>query len=291
MEALLHDYQAYLKDSRKLSNNTLESYHRDLKQFILYLKDEGIRHPKDVSHTTLLTYCTSLEKKGKAASTIARNVASLRCFYQFLFQRKVVENNPAESLEAPRGPKKLPSTLSFEEVDRLLKQPVGKGFKPARDRAMLELLYATGLRVSELITLNVTDVDLNLGFIRCCHDRSRERIIPLGTKAIEAVKDYLDHYRPKNGQNRIFLNVQGKPLSRQGFWKIIKTYANQAGINKPITPHTLRHSFATHLLQNGADIQAVQEMMGHSDISTTQVYAQMIRSRIKDVYNKAHPRA
>jgi len=147
MEALLHDYQTYLKDSRKLSKNTLESYLRDLKQFICYLKDEGIRHPKDVSHTTLLTYCTSLEKKGKAASTIARNVASLRCFYQFLFQQNIMKNNPAEGLEAPRGPKKLPSTLSFEEVDRLLKQPVGKGFKPARDRAMLELLYATGLRI------------------------------------------------------------------------------------------------------------------------------------------------
>lgn len=291
MEALLQDYQTYLKDSRKLSSNTLESYHRDLQQFMHYLSDEGIRHPKDVSHTTLLTYCSNLEKKGKAVSTIARNVASLRCFYQYLFHVNVMENNPAEALEAPRGPKKMPSTLSFQEVERLLKQPAGKGFKPARDRAMLELLYATGLRVSELITLNVTDVDFNLGFIRCCHDRSKERIIPLGSKAVEAVIDYLDHYRPKNGQKSIFLNVQGKPLSRQGFWKIIKTYASQAGIDKPITPHTLRHSFATHLLQNGADIQAVQEMMGHSDISTTQVYAQMIRSRIKDVYNKAHPRA
>jgi len=291
MEALLLDYQTYLKDSRKLSSNTLESYHRDLQQFMLYLSDEGIRHPKDVSHTTLLTYCSILEKKGKAVSTIARNVASLRCFYQYLFHEKVMENNPAEALEAPRGPKKLPNTLSFHEVERLLKQPDGKGFKPARDRAMLELLYATGLRVSELITLSVSDVDLNLGFIRCCKDRSRERIIPLGSKAVEAVIDYLDHHRPVNGEKSLFLNVKGKPLSRQGFWKIIKTYASQAGIEKPITPHTLRHSFATHLLQNGADIQAVQEMMGHSDISTTQVYAQMIRSRIKDVYNKAHPRA
>lgn len=291
MEALLHGYQTYLRDSRKLSHNTLESYHRDLKQFIHFLGAEGIHHPKDATYTTLLTYCSDLDKNGKAASTIARNVASLRCFYQYLFQSKVVERNPADGLESPRGPKRLPSTLTFDEVDRLLKQPKGKSFKPARDKAMLELLYATGLRVSELITLKVTDADLSLGFIRCCHDRSKERIIPLGTKAIEAVVDYLEHYRPKNGENKLFLNVMGKPLSRQGFWKIIKTYANQAGINKPITPHTLRHSFATHLLQNGADIQAVQEMMGHSDISTTQVYAQMIRSRIKDVYNKAHPRA
>ncbi len=291
MEALLNDYHLYLKEGRKLSSSTLESYRRDLQQYIHYLSCEGIRHPKDANHTTLLTYCSNLEKRGKAASTIARNVASLRCFYHYMFQRKVMDKNPAEGLEAPRSVKKPPSILSFDEVDRLLQQPSGRGFKPSRDKAMLEVLYATGLRVSELISLKMTDIDLGLGFIRCCHPGSKERIIPLGRKAVEAVNQYILHYEPRNEPTSLFLNVQGKSLSRQGFWKIIKTYAKQAHIEKPITPHTLRHSFATHLLQNGADLQAVQEMMGHSDISSTQVYAQMIRSRIKDVYNKAHPRA
>jgi integrase/recombinase XerD len=291
MEALLNHYRSYLKDDRKLSANTLESYHRDLHQFIDYLLELGIDHPRDANHTTLMSYCSVLERRGRAASTIARNIASLRCFYRFLFQQKEVAKNPADGLEAPLNHKKLPSILSLEEVDKLLRQPSGKTRKAARDRAMLELLYATGIRVTELISLHLADVDLSLGFIRCTQGRSRERIIPLGSKAIESVRIYLEKHRPQSKHSRLFLNMQGSPLTRQGFWKIIKFYAAQAGINKPITPHTLRHSFATHLLQNGADLQAVQEMMGHSDISTTQVYAQMIRSRIKDVYNKTHPRA
>ena len=291
MEALLHQYRSYLKNDRKLSSNTLESYHRDLQQFIIYLADEGVAHPKEVNKTMLMTYCSVLEKRGRAASTIARNVASLRSFYHFLFQQKAVETNPAEELEAPRTLKRMPNTLSFEEVDHLLSLPSGEDFKGYRDRAMLELLYATGIRVTELISLQLADIDLSLGFVRCSQERSRERIIPLGSKAIQSVKIYLEEYRPRTSEKNLFLNVQGKPLSRQGFWKIIKAYAKSAGIDKSITPHTLRHSFATHLLQNGADIQAVQEMMGHSDVSTTQVYAQLIRNRIKDVYNKAHPRA
>ena len=291
MEALMQQYRNYLIKDRKLSSNTLESYQRDLQQFFTYLGEQGVPHPRDASQTTLIGYCLSMEHRGKAPSTIARNVASLRCFYHYLLQQQEIRQNPAEQLESPRSQKKLPSILSFDEVEKLLHQPSGKGFKAYRDKAMLELLYATGIRVSELISLHLKDVDLSLGFIRCCQERSRERIIPLGSKAVESVRKYLEKYRPHNDQTLLFLNVQGKPLTRQGFWKIIKSYATKAGIDKPITPHTLRHSFATHLLQNGADLQAVQEMMGHSDISTTQVYAQMIHSRIKDVYNKAHPRA
>ncbi|SMP48380.1 site-specific tyrosine recombinase XerD [Anoxynatronum buryatiense] len=291
MEALMQQYRTYLVKDRKLSSNTLESYQRDLQQFFVYLGEQGVPHPRDASQTTLIGYCLSMEHKGRAPSTIARNVASLRCFYHYLLQQQMIRQNPAEQLESPRSQKRLPSILSFDEVEKLLHQPSGKGFKAYRDKAMLELLYATGIRVSELISLHLKDVDLSLGFVRCCQERSRERIIPLGSKAIESVRRYLEKYRPHSDQTLLFLNVQGKPLTRQGFWKIVKSYAVKAGIDKPITPHTLRHSFATHLLQNGADLQAVQEMMGHSDISTTQVYAQMIHSRIKDVYNKAHPRA
>ena len=291
MEALLSQYHHYLKYERKLSDNTLESYLRDLQQFVAYLLEEGISHPGDASHTTLLRYFAKLEHNGRAAATIARNVASLRNFYRYLMQERTIDQNPAEGLEAPRNHKKMPNILTFQEVESLLAQPTANNFKGSRDRAMLELLYATGIRVSELIYLKMEDVDLSLGFIRCCHERSRERIIPLGTKAVASVKAYLTHYRPHTEETLLFLNVQGRSLTRQGFWKIIKSYAAKAGIQQSITPHTLRHSFASHLIQNGADLQAVQEMMGHSDISTTQVYAQMIRNRIKDVYNKTHPRA
>ena len=291
MESLFNQYETYLREDRKLSANTLESYCRDLAQFVDYISHQGIDHPGEVNDTMLMSYCMMMEQKGRAVSTIARNVASLRCFYQYLHQTRMTDHNPAEHLEAPRSKRRFPSILSLDEVDTLLKQPTGNGFKATRDRAMLEVLYATGIRVSELISLKTSDVDISLGFIRCCADQTRERIIPIGTKAIESVRYYIENTRPQNGQSLLFLNYQTKPLTRQGFWKIIKSYAQKAGIDKSITPHTLRHSFAAHLLQNGADIQAVQEMMGHSDISTTQVYAQLVRNRIKDVYNKTHPRA
>jgi len=294
MEELILNFGSYLIKEKQLSANTLESYNRDIRQYTLYLEENQIDLFKNTNKTTIITYMIYLQKLGKATSTISRNLASIRSFYQYLLLNKMVEADPTNNLESPKTEKKLPSILSLKEIDTLLNQPEEDSPKGIRDKAMLELLYATGIRVSELISLNTNDININMGYIRC-YNNSKERIIPIGSVALKALKDYLEAHKEQLSNVKedapLFMNVQGKRLTRQGFWKIIKAYTKKANIQKKITPHTLRHSFATHLIQNGADLKSVQEMLGHSDISTTQIYMNLSKNKIKEVYNKTHPRA
>jgi integrase/recombinase XerD len=243
---------------------------------------------------SIKTYLDSLKINGKAVSTVSRNLASLRSLYQYLHKTKVVNEDPTTNIESPKIERRPPKVLSTEQVELLLDQPKCVDLKGYRDKAMLELVYATGIRVTELISLNLDDINLENGYIKCSN-RTKQRIIPIGTMAVNALKDYMDKSRnillKDENDTSLFVNVNGQRLTRQGFWKIVKQYKTQANIDVDITPHTLRHSFAMHLLQNGAELRAIQEMLGHSDISSTQVYAQMEQNRIKDVYMKTHPRA
>ena len=292
--AYIDEYTSFMSNVRHKSINTVESYGRDIKQYLTYLSNTGITDLSEATKTTILTYLISLQRQGRSASTVSRTLASLRSFYIFMIQNGNAKSDPTSSLEAPHVEKKLPQILSNAEVELLLEQPQCHDNKGIRDKAMLELLYATGIRVSELINLNLQDVNLNMRFIRC-GTAKKERIVPMGNKSYEAMKNYLDNVRSlmiKSAEEEaLFVNCSGVRLSRQGFWKLIKHYQCSAGIEKTITPHTLRHSFAAHLLENGADIHAIQEMMGHADISSTQIYSHLMNSRIKDVYEKAHPRA
>ncbi|MGE5328392.1 MAG: site-specific tyrosine recombinase XerD [Deltaproteobacteria bacterium] len=294
MQAIIDRFVGFLEKDKRLSSNTLQSYKRDIDQYISFLKDMNLSSIENSNKTTVIAYLLNLQKKGRATSTISRNLASIRSFYQYLSRVKIVEGDPTVNLESPKAEKKLPQILSTKEVELLLEQPKCTDLKGFRDKAMLEVLYATGIRVSELISLDLEDVNCEVGFVRC-NKGSRERIVPIGTMAIKALKDYLDKARhlliADMKEKSLFVNVNGKRLTRQGFWKIIKQYKNQAKISKEITPHTLRHSFAAHLLENGADLRSIQEMLGHSDISSTQIYAQLAKNKIKDVYKKTHPRA
>jgi len=295
MESYVNQFINYLEVERGLAQNTLESYGRDLHQFQNYLENGNMEILKDSNRTTITTYLSSLQAKGRAVSTISRNLAAIKSFYQYLVRERYLENDPAANLESPKLEKKLPKVLTILEVEELLKQPSGLLPAGLRDKAMLELLYATGIRVSELISLNISDVNLEMGYIKCYGKGAKERIIPLGSIAVKCVQDYLAKGRSKlirtYEEASLFVNHHGNRLTRQGFWKIIKKYAHEAAINKEITPHTLRHSFATHLLENGADLRSVQEMLGHADISTTQIYTHVTNNHLKEVYDKAHPRA
>lgn len=291
-EMEVQSFIAYLEADKGASKNTILSYKRDLQKFDEYLAKQGINDAARVTDTTLNSYVLFLEKNGSAPSSISRNIASIKAFFGYLFQEKKINDNPALKLKAPKIEKKFPEILTIQETDTLLEQPNGKTAKGIRDKAMLELLYATGIRVSELIGLKVADVNVKLGYI-ICNAGEKERVIPFGTKAKSALVDYLKSARTEllhgNESEYMFINCSGKEMSRQGFWKLIKYYGEKAGIKSELTPHTLRHSFAAHMVENGADLRAVQEMMGHSDISTTQVYLNM-NSRLRDVYVKAHPR-
>lgn len=295
MESFVNEFINYLEVERGLAKNTLESYGRDLRQYYSYLHNGKIDAVKQANRTTIVTYLEQLQTKGRAVSTISRNLAAIKSFYQFLVRERYLDKDPAANLESPKLEKKLPKILTIAEVEELLKQP--NNFLPAgmRDKAMLELLYATGIRVSELISLNISDVNLEMGYIKCYGKGSKERIVPLGSIAAKCVQEYTNRGRSKlvrtYDEAALFVNHHGNRLTRQGFWKIIKKYAHEASIMKEITPHTLRHSFATHLLENGADLRSVQEMLGHADISTTQIYTQVTKNRLKEVYEKAHPRA
>lgn len=293
-QTYVDEYTSFMANVRHKSENTVESYGRDIKQYITYLNNTGITDLTSATKTTVLSYLLALQKQGRAASTVSRTLASLRSFYIFMIQRGNAKTDPTSNLEAPHVEKKPPQVMTSAEVELLLEQPVCTDNKGIRDKAMLELLYATGIRVSELINLNVNDVNLQMSFIRCNTGR-RERIVPMGNKAYEALTAYMANVRnvmiKSPEEEALFVNCSGVRLSRQGFWKIIKHYQSSAGIEKDITPHTLRHSFAAHLLENGADLRAIQAMMGHADISSTQVYSNLMNSHIKDVYEKAHPRA
>jgi tyrosine recombinase XerD len=294
MEELVQSFVSFLENDKRLSLNTLQSYRRDIEQYVAYLDSINIHSLSITNKTTVITYLLYLQKKGRATSTISRNLASIRSFYQYSSKMGIIEADPTTDLESPKVEKKLPQILSTQEVELLLEQPKCVDLKGYRDKAMLELLYATGIRVSELISLNISDINMDMAFIRC-NKGTRERMIPIGTMAINALIEYFGKARnfliQSVDEKAAFVNVNGKRLTRQGFWKIIKQYKNQAKINKDITPHTLRHSFAAHLLENGADLRSIQEMLGHSDISSTQIYAQIAKNKIKEVYKKTHPRA
>lgn len=294
MEKEIKEFISYLHNTKKMSGNTEVSYERDLKKMMQYFQEvHQLTKVQEITQTSLNSYMLYLEKNRFAASTVSRSVASMRAFFQYLYQEHKIEGNPAEYLRPPKVEKKMPEILSVNEVDLLLRQPSAQTPKGIRDKAMLELLYATGIRVSELISLQMADVNLTMGYINC-KDGDSERIIPFGSQAKKALQEYLYTVRGsflREQENTIlFTNCSGKPMSRQGFWKVLKHYAAMAGIEKDITPHTLRHSFAAHLIQNGADLKSVQEMLGHSDISTTQRYLNMNVYKIRDVYAKAHPR-
>jgi integrase/recombinase XerD len=295
MEQMVDTFLLHLKVERGLAKNTLDSYRRDLNKFIGYLHRQGITDLNDVDRRMLMAFMEDLHNQNRAAATISRNLAAIRSFYSFLLQENMVSSNPSAELDAPKIPKRLPNVMTVSQVARLMEQPNGKNAAGMRDKAMLELLYATGIRVSELVNLDLVDVNLEMGFLRCLGKGSKERIVPMGQKAVEAVGTYLQKGRGKlirnSEEEAVFVNMHGGRLTRQGFWKILKKYVRQAGFEGDITPHTLRHSFATHLLENGADLRAVQEMLGHSDISTTQIYTQVTAIHLRDVYQQSHPRA
>ena len=293
MEKQLKLFFEFLENDKKLSDNTLQSYKRDIKQFKEYLNQKG----KDYSNITkedMKEYIEHLQSIGKKASTISRCIASIRSFYQYELKNKKVEQDPTDQIQSPKIEKRVPSVLTSKEVALLLEQPKDVDLKGIRDKAMLEFAYATGMRVTEIISLNLEDVNIEEGYVTC-KNGSKQRNIPLGTMSLKALKEYIENARgiliKDESEKSLFVNINGKRLTRQGFWKIIKYYKEQAHITKDITPHVLRHSFATHLLQNGADLKAIQTMLGHSDISSTQVYMQFQDSGLKNVYKKAHPRA
>ncbi|MGK7378299.1 site-specific tyrosine recombinase XerD [Planococcus sp. 1R117A] len=293
----LDDYLHFLRVERQLASNTLVSYERDLKSYLQYLKEvEQLDSLRKVERVHILNHLRHLKETTKTSRTVARHISSIRSFHQFLIRERVVDNDPTVHLEMPQMEKKLPNVLSIEEVDALMQAPAANKANGLRDRAMLELLYASGMRVSECINLDIEDVNLTMGFVRCYGKGGKERIIPLGKSALSACKVYLENARnelvkPEAKTDSLFINQRGKRLTRQGFWKLLKQHAQKAGIQKELTPHTLRHSFATHLIENGADLRAVQEMLGHADISTTQIYTHVSKTRLKDVYSQFHPRA
>ncbi len=284
----------YLHMEKQTSLNTEVSYERDLRKMSQYLECQKIDSVKYVTETSLNSYLIYLEQNGMKPATISRNIASMKAFFSYLCKTHQIETDPAERLKAPKIEKKVPAILTMNEMNRLLEQPSGDSPKELRDKAMLELLYATGIRVSELISLKLSDINLQMEYISCA-DAHKERVIPFGKKAKEALKLYLRDGRPKLVEDEdsewLFTNCSGQAMSRQGFWKLIKSYGGKAGIESEITPHTLRHSFAAHMVGNGADLKAVQEMLGYADISAAQIYVQMNQNqKIRDVYVSTHPR-
>ena len=293
MEKQINNFLEFLKNDKKLSENTLQSYRRDIVQYEEYINVKNLNYIK-LDSEEINSYLKYLQKNNKKSSTISRSLASIRSFYQYLLRTKSIKKDPTEGIQSPKIEKKAPSVLSSQEVELLLEQPSTEDLKGMRDKAMLEFAYATGMRVTEIISLDIDSVDLDKGYV-VCKNGSKQRNIPLGTMSLKALKDYVENARPiiikDDSVKALFVNINGKRLTRQGFWKIVKYYKEQAHITKDITPNVLRHSFATHLLQNGADLKAIQTMLGHSDISSTQVYMQFQDEGLKNIYKKAHPRA
>lgn len=293
MEEQIELFLNYIKDEKKLSDNTFQSYRRDINQFEQYLNLNSLKF-EDVKENEIKGYLIYLNDLRKKPTTISRHLASIRLFYQYLLKGSKVKEDPTINIQAPKIEKKAPSILTSEEVNILLNQPQNVDLKGIRDKAMLEFAYATGMRVTEIISLNIEDVNIEDGIVNC-KTRTKTRTIPLGKISLNALKDYIENVREilinDKNEKALFVNINGKRLTRQGVWKIVKYYKEQAHITKEITPHVLRHSFATHLLQNGADLKSIQTMLGHSDISSTQVYMQFQDESLKNIYRKAHPRA
>ncbi len=293
MEEQLNLFFGFLEKEKKVSANTLQSYKRDLKQFEKYLQENGENYA-ELTDEGIKTYIKHMQEIGKKPSTISRGLASIRSFYQYEAKNKAVKSDPTDGIQSPKIEKRVPSILTSNEVALLLDQPKNVNLKGTRDKAMLEFAYATGMRVTEIISLNVEDINLETGYATCRNGK-KERTVPIGNMSLKALKDYMVNARntmiKDENEKALFVNVNGERLTRQGFWKIIKYYKEQAHIEKDITPHVLRHSFATHLLQNGADLKSIQTMLGHSDILSTQVYMQFQDESLKNIYKKAHPRA
>ena len=293
MEKQIKNFLEFLKTEKKVSQNTLQSYERDILQFEKYLNENKINYSK-IGQDEVKEYLNHLHEVGKKTSSVSRSLASIRSFYQYQVRVKKVKVNPTEGVQAPKVEKHTPCILSSQEVELLLDQPKDVDLKGTRDKAMLEFAYATGMRVTEMISLNIEDVNLENATV-VCKTGTKQRVIPLGSLSLKALKEYIEEARPilvrDEEEKALFVNINGRRLTRQGFWKIVKYYKEQAHITKDITPHVLRHSFATHLLQNGADLKSIQTMLGHSDISSTQVYMQFQDDSIKNIYRKAHPRA
>ena len=290
---LIGAYENYLSKVKQASANTVASYMRDIRQFADWLRLEESLDVIDASQSNISDYLSHLEEDGRSGATVSRNLASLKNFYAYLVTSGFLEKTPVTEIRITRGEKKLPQVLSSREIELLLAQPVCVDAKGLRDKAMLEVMYATGIRVTELIDLDVDDVNLDAGIIKCSGSK-KTRMIPLYPAALKALTDYLLDVRATMAdpeERALFVNIGGVRMSRQGFWKILKYYQGTAGIEKEITPHTLRHSFAVHLLENGADLGSLQELMGHSDISSTQLYTQMVNQKLKSVYEKCHPKA
>jgi integrase/recombinase XerD len=293
MEKQLKLFLEFLEKDKKLSSNTLQSYERDLRQYEAYMNEKNEKYNK-VTTENIKEYVKYLQKIGKKPATISRGLASIRSFYQYEIKNKKIKQDPTEGVKSPKIEQRIPSVLTASEVELFLDQPKGVDLKGIRDKAMLEFIYATGMRVTEIISLNLEDVNLEEGFV-ICKNGNKQRKIPLGSLALKTLNEYIENARPiliKNDDiTALFVNIKGDRLTRQGFWKIIKYYKEQANITKEITPYVLRHSFATHLLQNGADLKAIQTMLGHSDILSTQKYKLLQDDNIKDIYRSAHPRA
>ena len=292
-DIITQEFEDYLENVKRSSKNTIISYMRDLSKFLDFLDKNGIT-ARDAGREDIEAFSKYLKEEGRSAATVTRAVVSIRCFYNWMCESGYTELNPATGISLEKGAKKLPEILTEQEIGQLLKQPRCDDMKGYRDKAMLELMYATGIRVSELIAMDVDSVNLPARFIKC-RSQNGERVIPLHSAAVNALADYITLVRPSmlsyQQEQALFVNINGDRMSRQGFWKIVKAYARKAGINKAITPHTLRHSFAAHLLENGADLNSLKEMLGYSDISSTQVYTRLVQRELKDVYNRAHPRS
>ena len=287
------EYESWLANEKKAAANTLSSYVRDVRQFSVWMEERGV-DLTGAAQDDVKEYVRYLERHGKSNATVVRSVASLKSFYGYLMTLHAVPANPAKGFKPNRVERRLPAILTNKEVDLFLEQPDVSDPKGCRDKAMLELLYATGIRVSELISLDLSDINLSANFLRC-RGRTKERIVPLYKAAVKALSAYVSEVRPQlledPNETALFVNMNGERMSRQGFWKIVKHYQDKADIKKDITPHTLRHSFAAHLLENGADLKSIQEMLGHADISATQIYTQVVNQHLRDVYSRAHPRA
>ena len=294
MSRSLTDFLNYITTEKKATSNTFDSYRRDLSTYFSFLCALNCPSPEDATAKEVSLYAEHLQKSGKSNSTIARNLSSIRSYYQYMILQGEIRENPAKGIKYQANERKAPEILTTEEVSHLLDQPQNFNAKGVRDKAMLELLYATGMKVSELVDLEIQDLNLPLGLVHCRNSHGG-RMIPMYRTAVKALTEYVTHIRTSmlhdSSERALFVNANGVKLSRQGFWKIIKTYAQEAGIKKDITPQSIRHSFALHLLENGADIRSIQEMLGHSDISSTQFYAKIVKKHYQSVYNQFHPRA
>lgn len=291
----VEQFTDYLKTEKKMAKNSLEAYERDVNEFVAFEQSRGIEDARDASSTEIVAYLHSLKTAGKSAATVNRKLASARAFFNYLMDRKLIDSNPTAGIKSPKIERKEIEFLTIEEIDKLLEGP-DDSLKGRRDRAILEVLYATGIKVSELIEANIEDINFRMGFITCEGESSKARIVPLGRPARAALEDYVYEVREtmlkeNKEENALFVNYYGKRITRQGLWKILKEYGEKADIQRKLTPNTLRNSFAVHMLQNGADLKSLQELMGHEDITATQMYLSATKNRIKDVYDKAHPRA